>query len=109
MSFSFCPAAVVAAPADRVWALLADPTRFDTWWNARTERIEPPGPTAPGQVLYARTSSFGRWWDVTLRVEAMNPPKHQIRLHVSLPLGTVNDVTITATPIDAGTCRLQFG
>jgi uncharacterized protein YndB with AHSA1/START domain len=109
MSFSFCPGAVVAAPVESVWELLADPTLYDTWWDARTERIAPPGPATPGQVLYAKTSGLGRTWAVTLRVEAVNPPKHQIRLHIALPLGTVNDATITATPMDAGTCRLQFG
>jgi uncharacterized protein YndB with AHSA1/START domain len=109
MSFSFCPVAVVAAPVESVWGLLAEPARYDQWWDARTERIVPPGPAAPGQVVYAKTSGLGRTWDVTLRVEAVNPQKHQVRLRIALPLGTVNVATITGTPVDATTCRVQFG
>ena len=109
MSFSFCPAAVVAAPAEIVWDLLTDLTLYDQWWDARTERIAPPGPATPGQVVYAKTAGLGRTWDLTLRVEAVNPLRHQIRLHVALPLGTTNDATITATPMAVTACRVQFG
>lgn len=109
MGFSICPADVVAAPVESVWELLSEPTRFDVWWDARTERIVPEGKAAPGQMVYAKTSAFGRTWDVTLRVEGVNPEKHQIQLHVALPLGTINDATITATAIDAASCRVQFG
>ena len=109
MSFTLCPAAVVAAPVECVWELLSEPTLYDEWWDARTERIVPEGKASPGQVLYAKTSALGRTWDVTLRVEKVNPEKRQVQLHVTLPLGTVNHATITGTAIDATSCRVQFG
>lgn len=34
MSMSVCPIAVVAAPIERVWALLANPSSYDLWWDA---------------------------------------------------------------------------
>jgi hypothetical protein len=109
MSFNVCPAAVVAAPVESVWELLSEPTLYDEWWDARTERIVPEGKAAPGQVLYAKTSAMGRKWDVTLKVEVVNPEKHQIQMYVTLPLGTVNHATITGTAIDSASCRVQFG
>lgn len=109
MSFTACPAAVVAAPVESVWELLSEPTLYDEWWDAHTERIVPEGKATPGQVLYAKTSALGRKWDVTLRVEMVNPEKHQIQLRISLPLGTVNHATITSTAIDTASCRVQFG
>ena len=108
MAFSICPVAVVAAPAASVWELLAEPTLYAESIDVRTERIVPPGPATPGQMIYAKTSGLGRTWDVTLRVEMVNPDKHQLRWHVTLPLGTTNDATLTCTPIDAGTCRVQY-
>jgi hypothetical protein len=39
----------------------------------------------------------------------VKPEKHQIQLHVTLPLGTVNETTITCTAIDTASCRVQFG
>ncbi len=109
MGVTVCPVAVVAAPVESVWELLSEPTLYDEWWDARTERIVPEGKASPGQVLNAKTSALGRKWDVTLRVEAVNPEKHQIQLHATLPLGTVNHSTIGCTAIDAASCRVQFG
>ena len=109
MGFTLCPAAVVAAPVESVWELLSEPTLYDVWWDARTERIVPEGKASPGQVLYAKTSALGRKWDVTLRVEMVNPEKRQIQLHVTLPLGIVNHATITCTAIDTTSCRVQYG
>ena len=109
MGFSICPAAVVAAPVESVWELLSEPTLFDEWWDARTERIVPEGKASPGQMLYAKTSAMGRQWEVTLKVEMVNPEKHQIQLHIALPLGTVNHATITGTALNATSCRVQFG
>ena len=109
MGFTLCPAAVVAAPVESVWELLSEPTLYDEWWDARTERIVPDGKASPGQVLYAKTSALGRNWDVTLWVEMVNPEQHQIQLLVTLPLGIVNHETITCAALDTASCRVQFG
>jgi uncharacterized protein YndB with AHSA1/START domain len=109
MGLTICPAAAVAAPVESVWELLSEPTLYDLWWDAHTERIVPEGKASPGQMVYAETSGLGRKWDVTLRVDMVNPKKHQIQLHVTLTLGTVNHTTITCTPIDDASCRVQFG
>ncbi len=109
MGFTMCPVAVVAAPVESVWELLSEPTLYDEWWDACTERIVPEEKASPGQVIYAKTSRLGRKWDVTLRVEMVNPEKRQIQMHVTLPLGTVNHETITCAAIDTASCRVQFG
>lgn len=109
MGFNVCPMASVAAPVESVWELLEDLSLYDLWWDARTQRIEPEGSATPGQMVYAKTTEFGRNWDVTLRVESVNPARHQIGLHIALPFGTVNDATITCTALDAVSSRVQFG
>lgn len=109
MGITLCPAAIVAAPVESVWDLLSEPTLYNEWWDARMERIVPEGKASPGQMLYAKTSAFGREWEVTLKVERVNPEKHQIQLHVMLPLGIINDPTLTCTAIDAASCRVSFG
>jgi uncharacterized protein YndB with AHSA1/START domain len=109
MGLTLCPAAVVAAPVESVWELLSEPSLYDEWWDASTERIVPEGQAVPGQMLSATTWALGKKWDVTLRVEMVKPEKHQIQLHVTLPLGIVNDATITCTAIDTASCRVQYG
>jgi uncharacterized protein YndB with AHSA1/START domain len=111
MSISVCPAVVVAAPVESVWELLSEPTLYDQWWDAHTERIVPEGKATPGQIVYARLSAFGGAFKgrLTLRVESVDPEKHQVRIRATLPFGLVDDATITCTAIDAASCRVQFG
>ena len=104
MSLSICPAAVVQAPVELVWELLTEPARRDEWWGVRTERTVPEGDATPGQVIYLRPMLL----KVTLRVERVDPEKHQIHWILTSP-GTINNQTTTCTAIDSGSCRVQYG
>jgi hypothetical protein len=109
VAITACPAAVVAAPVESVWELLAESALYDQWWDMHTERIVPAGPVTPGQVLYGTAPGLGRPWDVSIAVELVNPDKHQVRLLARLPFGITNQATITCRPRDATSCLLQFG
>lgn len=108
MSFTVCPAAVIAAPVESVWELLTEPTLRDEWWDARTARVEPEGTASPGQVIYLKTLPVVRRWDATLTVERVVPDKHQIQWRLS-GFGVINQQTTTCTAIDAISCRVQYG
>ena len=108
MGLNVCPAAVVAAPVENIWDILSDTTCYEEWWEARAERIIPEGKAVPGQMIYLATSGLGRKWVMTLRIETVNPEKHQIQFHGEL-LGSISHNTITCTPIDTGSCRVQYG
>lgn len=109
MSLNACPIATVDASVERVWTSLADPHQYSLWWDAQTVLIEPDGPAQPGQVIHAQSRALGRWWDVTLRVEQVDPDRHQINLTTSLPLGITIHNTITCVALNANSCRLSFG
>jgi uncharacterized protein YndB with AHSA1/START domain len=109
MPVSVCPAAIVAAPVEDVWELLAQPSRYEEWADIHIERIVPEGPTVEGQTIYGSSSEFGKRWNVTLHIEKVNPDKHRVQFTVKLPFGIVDHVTITCTPIDAASCRVQYG
>lgn len=109
MSVSVCPIAVIAAPLERVWALLADPSSYDMWWDAQTDAIVPPGPAQPGQTVYAHTHAFGRRWNVTTVVEQVDATRHSIQLTTALPLGIVGHNRLVCTAVDSATTRVQFG
>ena len=109
MVVSVCPAAIVAAPVEDVWELLAQPSKYDTWWDAHFERSVPEGPATPGQISYATTRAFGKQWDVTFVVKSINPERHQVQLDATLPFGLIDHATITCTPVDSVSCRVQFG
>ena len=109
MPVSVCPAVIVAAPMEDVWELLTQASTYEEWMDLHTERIVPEGPTVEGQAIYGTTKGFGKRWNVTLHIEKINPSKHQVQFTVNLPLGVVNHATITCTPVDAVSCRVQYG
>jgi uncharacterized protein YndB with AHSA1/START domain len=109
MGLSVCPAAIVAAPVEDVWALLADPAKYGEWADADVERVVPEGPITPGQMIYLTTKAFGRSWHIVFRVEMVDPDRHQVQTHVTFPLGMTLQERISCTPIDATSCRVQYG
>ena len=109
MSVSVCPAAVVRAPVEAVWALLADPQRYDQWVDIHDVRVTPAGPAQPGQVVTGWSRGLGRRWPVRVAIEAVDPGHHQIRYAAALPLGLGSLNVISCAPLDAASCRVQFG
>jgi hypothetical protein len=45
----------------------------------------------------------------TFKVEEVNPKTHQLGGHIFFPLGLQQKSHIACSPIDATTCRVQYG
>jgi len=104
MGLSVCPVATVAAPVEVVWANITEWERYFEWGGVRVERLEPEGPAAAGQTVHFT----GMGLPFTFKVEAVDPARHQLDLHVFFPLGLQEKPHITCTPIDAASCRVQY-
>ena len=100
---------VVAAPLERVWAILMDSSQYGEWSDMREPTITPPGPTVPGQVMESKTSGLGLTFRVRLLVREVDLKYHRVGFDVDLPLGIHNAASITATPLDALTTRVAYG
>lgn len=109
MGLTVCPAAIVAAPAEVVWANLVHWDRFAAWADVRVERREPEGPATVGQTIHFAGKALGRTWRFVFRVDEVNPDRRHLGLHASFPLGLQEKAHIACTPIDATTCRVQYG
>jgi hypothetical protein len=109
MSVSVCPIAIVAAPVEHVWAFLANPSSYASWWDAQTDAIVPEGPAHPGQRVYAHTYALGRRWNVTTVVEMVDAARHRIQLTTTLPFGIVVHNQIVCAAVDSTSARVQFG
>jgi uncharacterized protein YndB with AHSA1/START domain len=105
---STCPTDVVNAPVERVWALLADPLRYDEWTDLREIQAAPPGAATPGQVVRGVTREAGLTFQATFIVLAVDPDTHQIEYESHLPLGVVGHNRIVAVPLDPSRCRVSF-
>jgi hypothetical protein len=109
MGLSVCPAAVVAAPVEVVWGNLVQWERYAGWADVHVERLEPEGPASTGQTIYFAGKALGRTWHFIFKVEEINPERYQLGLHVFFPFGLQEIPHIACTPIDATTCRVQYG
>ncbi len=109
MGLSVCPIAVVAAPVEVVWDNLTQWERYAGWAGVKVERMEPEGQASVGQTIYFYGKALGRTWHFTFKVEEINPEKHQLGLHVIFPFGLEEVPHISCFPIDATTCRVQYG
>jgi len=107
---SVCPAAVVEAPVENVWAILMDSTKYGQWSDLRRPTITPPGPIVPGQVLESSTSALGVTFRARLVVRVVDPERHRVGFDVDfIPLGIHNAASITATPVAAHRTRVAYG
>ena len=109
MSLSVCPAAVVAAPVELVWRNLVEWERYSEWADVQVERSQPEGPASAGQTVTFGGKVMSRTLHFTFKVEQIDPEKHQIGLHAFFPLGLQEKPHVTCTPIDATSCRVQYG
>jgi hypothetical protein len=111
MGLTVCPSAVVMAPVEVVWENLVQWERYSEWFSAdlQVERSEPEGPATVGQSIYFVGKALGRTWHFTFKVEEVNPDKHQLGLYAYFPLGLQMKPHISCAPIDATTCRVQYG
>lgn len=109
MSLSVCPAAVVMAPVEVVWRNLVQWDRYLEWADVQVEHVEPEGPASTGQTISFAGKAFGRTMRFIFQVELIDPKRHQVGLHVFFPFGLEEKPHITCTPIDATTCRVQYG
>jgi len=109
MGLTVCPAAVVSAPVEVVWRNLVQWERYSEWADVQAERIEPEGPATVGQTISFAGKAFGRTWHFIFKVEEVNPERHLLGLHAFFPLGLQEKPHIVCSPIDATTCRVQYG
>jgi hypothetical protein len=108
MSLSVCPAAVVAAPVEVVWDLLR-PARISEWADGEVESPVPQGPAVVGQIFSVTSKALGRTWRSIFTVEKVNSERHQLAMNVKFPFGMQLHEHVSCTPIDAISCRVQYG
>ena len=108
MPSASCPTAVVNAPVDVVWALLADPTGWGSVFDLRVVSIDPPGPALVGQTISGETDLRILHLKLKFRMIEIDPDQHRLRLHVNLPFGLTVHEDLGCTPLDDTHCRVDY-
>jgi len=103
MSIVACPTDVVAAPAERVWELLADASSLARWTGTRL--VE--GPERPLQagdrIVYGAGPGLRAIFQVLEVV-----PRQTLRVDVAMSFGIVNHEVIQLAAIDDTRTRVTF-
>ena len=107
MQHTACPTCTADATVEVAWSLL-DPARLDEWWDAKTRRVMPEGPLAPGQRIEASAGALGLF-TVAIDVLEVDPGGHRLRWVALLPFGVSIDQTTVMMPLGPGQCRISFG
>lgn len=102
---STCPIAIVNAPIERVWELVAEPANYDLWWEARTRSIVPAGRARAGQRVHAKAGGF----DIFLTVDAVDESKHKIDVTTKFPFGITSSNHFACAALPNGTTQVSFG
>ena len=106
---SVCPSETIRAPIERVWELLTTPASYDTWIDGRVERIDPPGPARPGQVVEVSSGAAGLRFRVRFRVRAVDEAHHVFEFDGRLPLAITMHERVSMAPVGDGLTRVQYG
>ncbi len=109
MGLTVCPAAIVAAPVEVVWKNLVEWDRFCEWADVQVEWSEPAGQASVGQTIQFAGKTFSSLLRFYFEVEEVNPDTHQFGVHAFFPFKLEERTHVSCTPIDASTCRVQYG
>jgi hypothetical protein len=109
MGLTVCPIAVVAAPVEVVWGNLVQWERYSEWADVYVERSDPEGPASVGQTINFAGKALGLTLRFIFKIEKVNPERHQLDLHAFFPLGLQEKPHIACYPIDATSCRVEYG
>lgn len=107
--FTVCPAAVVDAPADRVWELVSRPDGLALWVDANLQSATPTGPARPRQRMTFTARAMGRGFPIIMTVSEADPERYRLGLAIDLPFGVRNDEVITITTTSPRSCVVRFG
>ena len=107
MSYTSCPTAVVNAPVEIVWALLADPAGWGHVFDVRINSVNPPGPAVAGQKIVGETGPRLFHLKLAFRVIETDAERHRLVMDIKLPFGIAVREDLNCTPLDADYCRID--
>lgn len=108
MSYASCPTAVVNAPVEIVWALLADPAGWGHVFDVRIDDLDPPGPAVVGQKIMGETGPRLFHLKLAFQVIQIDAERHRLVMDLELPFGIAVREELTCTPLNADDCGVDY-
>jgi hypothetical protein len=103
-----CPTSIVNAPVEIVWTLLTRPEEWGGFYDVRIATVEPPGPAAVGQVVFAESGPWLLHLKLELRFIKIDAANHLLELDVRLPFGITVHEELSCVPLGRDQCRVNY-
>lgn len=105
MAIRTCPSAIIQAPVECIWHLLAKLSEWQRWADAKIVK-GPDRPLAVGDVVVFRAGP-GRLIEVRFKVVDLVHLRC-LAFEVNLPLGVVNHEVVVIRPVSDAACRVTY-
>jgi len=103
-----CPTSIVNAPVEIVWALLTHPHEWGDFYDVRVASIEPAGPAAVGQRVFAESGPRLLHLALEFRFTKVDEVNHELGVDVRLPFGLTVCEDLSCIPIGHDQCRVNY-
>jgi hypothetical protein len=80
VTYSSCPPDIVNAPVSVVWSLLTNPAAWGRFFDLRIIGINPEGPAAVGQIVYAESGPSILHLKLEFQFLKIDPAEHVLEL-----------------------------
>jgi hypothetical protein len=108
MTYSSCPTSIVNASVDIVWSLLKRPEEWSDFYDVRVSSIEPAGPAAVGQIVFAESCPRLLHLALEFRFTKINAANYELGLGVKFPFGITVREDLSCVPIGRDQCRINY-
>ena len=108
MRYASCPTAIVNAPVEVVWALLADPGGWGHVFDVRISSVNPPGPAVAAQEIAGETGPRLLHLKLAFRLIEADAERHRLVMDINLPFGLAVREDLNCMPLDADHCRVDY-
>jgi hypothetical protein len=108
MSYASCPTSIVDAPLEIVWTLLARPEAWGDFYDVRVASVEPRGPAAVGQTVFAESGPRLLHLKLEFRFTKVDAANHELGIEVRLPFGITVREDLSCVSLGHQQCRVSY-
>jgi hypothetical protein len=108
MNYTSCPTRVVNAPVELVWALLTRPEGWGDFYNVRVTALDPAGPAAVGQTVFAESGPRPLHLKIEFRFTQIDASNYRLRFDARFPFGITVSEDMTCVSLGQEQCRVNY-
>ena len=108
VTYSSCPTDIVNAPVSVVWSLLTNPAAWGRFFDLRIIGINPEGPAAVGQIVYAESGPSILHLKLEFQFLKIDPAEHVLELVGRLPFRLMVHESLSCVSIGPNQSRVSY-